>query len=375
MNSLFNRPWVYKVLSLVFAIGLFSYVNMGSLSTTRGSQQNNQESLANKKQSIRVPLEVQSDTNRYFITGYPEKVTVHVEGPSALVTTTVNTQNFKISADLRKLGVGKHRVKLQQQGINKDLTYRITPKYITVNIQPKQTKTFPIQLNYNKDSIADGYKVGSSKLSQETVQATGSKSDIKKISQVVANLGIANDRKENIDQEVLLQAVDESGKIVNVVLDPETVHVNIPIYLPSQQVDIDFSATGTQNKAYEYSFSSSTDALKVYGPQATLNKIKKLTLPVDVTGITETTHKTVKVNLKGTGLSSSDPASVSVTIKVTKNDTADDESSSAASESSSAASSRQTQNNAAIVETSASSASSAESASAQSSTQSNNQAQ
>ncbi|MFD1672571.1 YbbR-like domain-containing protein [Agrilactobacillus yilanensis] len=320
MNNLFNRPWVYKIISLIFAIGLFAYVNEGSLSTTRGSQENNQEQLANKKKSVKVPLEVQSDTDKYFITGYPEKVTVRLEGPSALVTTTVNTQNFKVSADLRDLSVGKHRVRLQQQGINKDLTYQISPKYITVNIQPKQTKTFPIQLEFNKDSVADGYTIGTTKMSQETVNATGSKSDIAKVDQIIASVNTENNRKTAVDQEVLLQAVDKSGKIVNVVLDPQTIHVNIPIYLPTKKLDLDFEQSGDSDSQLAYSFTSDTTSVKVSGKQDVLDKLKSLTIPVDVTGITQTTTKDINVSLKDTNLQGVDPESVRVTIKVTQSD-------------------------------------------------------
>lgn len=322
MNNLFNRPWVYKVLSLVFALGLFAYVNIGSLSTTRGSQENNQQQLANKKKSVKVPLEIQSDTDKYFITGYPEKVTVHLEGPSALVTTTVNTQNFKVTADLRDLGVGKHKVALKQQGINKDVTYQISPKYITVNIQLKETRTFPIQLEFNKDSVADGYEVGTTKMSQETVNATGSKADIAKIDQVIASVNTSNNRKSDVDQEVLLQAVDKSGKIVNVVLDPQTIHVNIPIYLPTKELSLEFNQTGDGGNGLKYSFASDTAKVKVVGPQSVLDKLKTLEVPVDVSGLTETTTKNIPIDLKNTGLQSVDPDTVKVTIKVqqTEND-------------------------------------------------------
>ncbi|MCH4171975.1 MAG: CdaR family protein [Lactobacillus sp.] len=373
MNNLFNRPWVYKVISLIFALGLFAYVNVGRLSTTRGSTENNQQVLATKKASVKVPLEVQSDTNRYFITGYPEKVTVHLEGPSALVTTTVNTQNFKVIADLRNLSVGKHVVKLTQQGINKELAYRVAPKYITVDIQPKQTRKFPIQLQFNQESVAEGYKIGTARLSQETVTATGSKTDINKVSQVIANVSVSKGRKTDVDQEVLLQAVDSSGKIVNVLLDPQTVHVNIPIYLPSKNVALDFSQTGTVDKTAHYDFASDSKTVKVYGVQSVLDKLKKLTVPVDVTGATGTINRTVKINLKDTGLDSVDPNSIQVIIKVTKtgnSDTSDSQQSNASTAGSQSASQQSASSDA---QSTASSSSTKSSSSSSSSTQQSSQ--
>jgi YbbR domain-containing protein len=346
---------------------------VGRLSTTRGSTENNQQVLATKKASVKVPLEVQSDTNRYFITGYPEKVTVHLEGPSALVTTTVNTQNFKVIADLRNLSVGKHVVKLTQQGINKELAYRVAPKYITVDIQPKQTRKFPIQLQFNQESVAEGYKIGTARLSQETVTATGSKTDINKVSQVIANVSVSKGRKTDVDQEVLLQAVDSSGKIVNVLLDPQTVHVNIPIYLPSKNVALDFSQTGTVDKTAHYDFASDSKTVKVYGVQSVLDKLKKLTVPVDVTGATGTINRTVKINLKDTGLDSVDPNSIQVIIKVTKtgnSDTSDSQQSNASTAGSQSASQQSASSDA---QSTASSSSTKSSSSSSSSTQQSSQ--
>ena len=82
---------------------------------------------------------------------------------------TVNTQNFEVVADLSKLKVGKHVVKLKASGLNKELTYEISPKEITVNIQTRRTQKFPIQVTYNKNAIADGYITDQPKLSQNTV--------------------------------------------------------------------------------------------------------------------------------------------------------------------------------------------------------------
>ncbi|MCD2256323.1 YbbR-like domain-containing protein [Agrilactobacillus fermenti] len=318
MNKLFTKTWVYKVLSLLFALGLFTYVNLGKLSTTRSSSDGNKEVLATKKQTVSMPLELQTDSDKYFITGYPEKVSVQLEGPSALVTTTANTQNFKVMADLRRLGIGRHRVELKQQGLNNDITYKIKPKYITINIQAKATQVFPIQVQFNKNSIADGYRVGEPKLSQETVQATGSKADIERVHQVVANVGVSNEHKTNIDQEVLLQALDSSGKTINVVLEPQTVHVNIPVYLPSKKVTLNFNQVGNADKSLKYEFTSDTRQVTVSGTQATLDKIKNLSVPVDVSGISQTTNKDVKIDLKGTGLQDVDPQTIRVSIKVTK---------------------------------------------------------
>ena len=63
-----------------------------------------------------------------------------------MVTTTANTQNFKVYADLTKLGTGKHEVRLKASGLNKELSYAITPAKIKVNIQSRNTATVPVEV-------------------------------------------------------------------------------------------------------------------------------------------------------------------------------------------------------------------------------------
>lgn len=136
-NSFFSRPWVMRGMSLVLALFMFFYVNGSFLRQT--TRQGNQSALmSDKSQTIKVPLQVSIDSKRYVVTGYPQYVKIKLTGPSALVTTTVNTQNFKVYADLSDLGTGQHRVKLKVSGLNSELTSSIDPETITVNIQSKR---------------------------------------------------------------------------------------------------------------------------------------------------------------------------------------------------------------------------------------------
>ena len=86
------------------------------------------------------------NSTKYFVTGYPENIKVTIEGPSALVTTTANTQNFKVYANLSKLAVGRHSVKVEVDGLNKELSYGLSQKYIHVNIQPRTTATYKVHV-------------------------------------------------------------------------------------------------------------------------------------------------------------------------------------------------------------------------------------
>ena len=130
---------MYRLFALLLAVLLFAYVNSAKVSSTRQQTSTNsgKTSLtATKKESVRVPLQLDVNSQKYFVTGYPEMVKVVLSGPSALVTTTANTQNFKVYASLKGLGTGLHKVKLHE-GLNKDIN-RLTPRTITVDVQTRK---------------------------------------------------------------------------------------------------------------------------------------------------------------------------------------------------------------------------------------------
>ncbi|MDE3281993.1 hypothetical protein LTZ17_04830 [Lacticaseibacillus casei] len=316
MNRLWDKPWVNRLLALLLAIGLFAYVNVESINNTRQNANDDTTLVANKTQTVKVPLQVNANTDKYFITGYPSKVSVALTGTASLVTMTANTQNFRVVADLTNLGVGKHRVHLKVEGLNKDLSYSISPKSVTVDIQVRDNKTMPIQVRYNKASIASGYAAGDPKLSARTVEVTGARSVIDSIAQVVANVSLAHNTRKTVDQEVLLQALDDNGNTMNVVLSPQTVHVTLPISQPSKKVNIELKQTGNAASGHTYALSSDTKQVTVYGDQQSLDKLSKLTVPVDISGITSTTTRTFNVTDLNDSISAADPKTIKVTVSV-----------------------------------------------------------
>ncbi|KRN27676.1 hypothetical protein IV38_GL001888 [Lactobacillus selangorensis] len=316
MKKFLTGPWLYRLLALFFALLLFAYVHTDRINTTRQTSSKSTEMLAQRSKSIKVPLQIDADTDRYYITGYPENVTVELTGPSALVTATSNTQNFRVVANLEKLKIGKHTVKLKQSGINKALTYKIKPSSVTVNIQKRQNRRFPIQVNYNKESLATNYTAGTPDLSSETAVVTGSQAEVDKVDQVVATVPMSRNTKKKVSREVMLQALDKKGNTVNAVLTPQTVHVALPIYLPSKKVSVKLTTKDNGVNGYTYTAESSTTKIRVYGARDVLDKLDSITIPVSVKDIKSKTTKTIKVPVPKDA-DHTDPQTIKVTIKAT----------------------------------------------------------
>src|SRR5699024_9936191 len=158
MKDFFDRPWVYRVIALGLAVLLFIYVQNNSLGSTVANNMNQEQTdAADTKITLKEALQVEVDTDKYFVTGYPEKVDITIEGSKSLVAAAKNTNNFRVYIDLRDLKTGTHTVKIKVSGLNKSLKYSIKPDSTKVKIQTRSDRTFPIQTKYNSNRIADGY--------------------------------------------------------------------------------------------------------------------------------------------------------------------------------------------------------------------------
>ncbi|KRK99614.1 YbbR [Companilactobacillus futsaii JCM 17355] len=264
-----------------------------------------------------MPLQLQADVDKYYITGYPETVKITIEGPSALVTATKNTQNFNLYLNLKDLSVGQHRVQIKESGLNSELTYSIKPKYVTVNIQHRETKKFDVDVDYNKDSLATGYETGKVEVSPDTVTVTGAATEIEKIAKVIVKPILPKGIKSTFDQEVLVQALDKNGKTVNVTLDPQTVHVKIPISIQSKQVSINLKQKGTSSSTTSnLSVTSDVKTIRVYGTQDQIDAIdSSVDVPVDVSDVNSNTKKSINLaDALGNKVAFTDPDTIDVSI-------------------------------------------------------------
>ncbi|MFC6177005.1 YbbR-like domain-containing protein [Companilactobacillus huachuanensis] len=314
IKKIINSNYFYAFIALCCALWLFFFVSTPGVGSTRDSNQSN-TSTVTKKATFTVPLQLQADVDKYYITGYPENVKVTIEGPSALVTATKNTQNFNLYLNLKDLSIGQHRVQIKESGLNSELTYTIKPKYVTVNIQQRETKKFAVDVDYNKESLATGYEAGKTEVSPDTVTVTGAASEIEKIDKVIVKPILPKGIKSSFDQEVLVQALDKNGKTVNVTLDPQTVHVKIPITIQSKQVSVNLKQQGSSTNS-NYTFESDVKNVRVFGTQDQIDAIDdSIDVPVDVSDVTGNTKKSINLSdALGSKVAFTDPESISVTI-------------------------------------------------------------
>lgn len=264
LSEFFNGTWFIRITSLVLALFLFMYVNSSKDGFLRQTTRSGDSSalMSNKTMMVKMPLDLSVNSQKYVVSGYPKYVKVKISGPSALVTTTNNTQNFKVYASLTKLGAGTHTVKLKTSGLNSELRATIYPKTITVKIQPKTTVVKPVSVQLSAKTVNDNYKVGTPKASLSSVQLTGAKSEVARVTKVVAMVTVPKDSTSDIHRQVTLQALDKNGRTVNVVILPSTISVTVPISATKSDDDSSSSSASSDSSNSTSSSSSSTKSSK-----------------------------------------------------------------------------------------------------------------
>lgn len=321
MNNFFKGKWFYLILSLIFALALFVYVNGSKLSLLQssGGNSNNQSILSsNKTTELTVPLQLNVDSNKYFVSGYPEKVKVKLNGPSALVTTISNTQNFKAYANLSDLKPGTHTVKIQQEGLNNEIKYKFKPENIKINVQPRRTVDFPVTAKYDKNAISNGYKFGEPKIDVSKVKITGAEDQINRVQAVVADLKLPSNISKTVNKQSVIEAVDNEGKTVNVVVTPSTTFVNLPV-TASKSKEVPLQLIGENNdNNLDYSLSTKTNKVRVFGNDDELNNISKFKVKVDLKDIKSSTNKNIYLDSGLNNVDIVNPNSIKVNIDINK---------------------------------------------------------
>ena len=294
MKNFWNKSWFVRIVSLLLAILIVVYIDSTQTGFMTQGEDSKTRQTANETETIRVPLQVSVDTDKYYVVGYPEKVKVTLEGPNALVTSAVNTQNFRAFIDLTKRKVGEQTVRVRITGLNKQISYSINPKTIKVNIQRRKSRTLPVQIRYNKDAVANGYHFGKATVDPSQVEVTGAIGEVNQIDQIVAKADL--------------------GRQLNVIIQPSTVKVNIPISISKKKVKLNLSSKNeSSNKVY--SVTAKQDEITLYGDKNKLDKIKNLNLDVDLRGINSSTRKVIPLKLPS-GVVRSDPSEVMIQIRV-----------------------------------------------------------
>ncbi|MEI5994956.1 YbbR-like domain-containing protein [Candidatus Enterococcus mansonii] len=294
MKKASQKNWFSGLLALLFALLLFFNANSsGNVGSVVSTSQIYDEMLYN------VPVQLDYDQDKYFVSGYEEAVNVQLSSANRIqldLETNEDTRNFQIVADLRKTPLGTSEIQLRVKGLSTAVTAEIEPKTITVTIEKKVTKSFDVQAQLPETIETEGYQIDKLDVSPKTVEITTGEETAKAIDRVVAPLSNVNQSVDKIKQTVNVQALDAKGQILSIENPAPQVKVVVDLTLPSKEVGLTINQTGSPPTNIEhYTFSLSEQKAEIKGPKSTLDKIDTIEVPVDVSNIRSSTKQTIKI--------------------------------------------------------------------------------
>lgn len=316
-----DNPWFTRIVAVFFAILLFTFVSYENQSRIRSSSPTDGASITSSEVVTNVPIDVNIENDRYFVSGIPEAATIRLEGPQAVLTQTLATQNFTIATpDLNELGPGTHSVELEAEGLSSQLNYSIMPSEIRLTIEEKRVIEHDINVEFNEAAhLANGYRAKEPILSTETVQISGAVNTLEQISDVmVMVMPEESDITEDIELTLNVLVLDSTGDPLNVNIDPQQVEVTIPVEGTQRTLPIALRETGTGEEQYNYQLEvaqGEPENVTVTGETDVIEELNNFPIDIDISGVTESTVRTIPLILPE-GVTETDPEEIEVIIRV-----------------------------------------------------------
>lgn len=318
-----DNPWISKLIALFFAIVLFSFVAYENQSRNLSTNPTDGASITSSEVITNLPIDINIDRDTYFVSGIPETATIRLEGPQAILTQTLATQNFTIETpDLEDLGPGSHTIELEVDGLSNQLNYSVMPAEIALEIEEKKVEDYEVRIEFNESAhLGDGYRAEDPVLSNETVTISGALSTMEQISDVmVVVMPEGSNVTENIEMKLNVLVLDETGDPLNVNISPQQIDVMIPVRGTQRTVPIVLEESGVPNEEYEYTLEvaqGEPENVTITGESDIIEELTNFVVEVDVSGVTESTIRTIPLNLPD-GINEIKPRELDVLIRVNR---------------------------------------------------------
>lgn len=319
MDKWIKSPWFIRITSLVLAMLLFVSVNLDE--NTSRSDATFIPAGSNEVATIAdVPLQVIMDNEKYVVSGMPQNVSVTLEGPNSILTPIIRQNNLEVYVDLEGLEPGSHEVNLKHKGISNRISVYIEPKTILINLEERSSGSFPVEVDFiNKQEIEEGYTIGEPTILPESVEITGSKTEVDRVAIVKAIVDVKGAKSSIILKDAPVRVYDANGNELNVIVEPSVVRVNASIESPSKVVPFEVTTQGELPEGLRLvSITSQPEEVTVYGPTRNLDLLTLINnVNFDLTTITEDITIDVDVPIPP-GAEKVEPATIQVSVDVEK---------------------------------------------------------
>lgn len=217
-----KRNSLYIISSLLFACVLFIYATSINYQNNNNARSTRTETYTNTV--LNVPIDIEYDSEQYFISGFSSEVTVFLTGSNRVTLASEmqeSTRKFSVKADLTQATEGTVEVPLTIENLPSGLTAVATPQKITVKIGKKVTREkVPVIPQIDYSQIDESVIIESVSVSDQRVSVTSDSNTLSKIDKLVAVLPTSEKITGNYSGSVPLQAVDKNGTVLPTIITP-----------------------------------------------------------------------------------------------------------------------------------------------------------
>ena len=317
-NKTFEKLFMNKqsliVVSLVLAFLTFYMVDRNS-----GALVDNSAEILYSQ-----PVKAIYNEEAYVVEGLPDSVDVILIGRKSDIYLAKQYPNKEgITADLRELSTGTHKVNLKYRQTIQSVDYKIDPSTVTVIIYDKVSDTREVTPELlHRNNLDSKLDISDITLNKTEITIKGSAKKLETVAYVKALVDVDNlveptVGKININNNKLV-AYNNEGKIVDVEILPESVDATLTITSTSKVVPVKIVPVG--DIALGYAIETATpniSSITMYGDEDALKTIEYVPVKIDVTNLSS--YKEYNVNLeKPSGVRAMSEKTVSVKVNVAK---------------------------------------------------------
>jgi YbbR domain-containing protein len=276
MNNWVQNDMLLRVVSVALAIMLWGSVTDATFTAPTDGD---------RTQIRDISVAVKYDKNRYELVEQPQKVMLTLYGNDAQLERFPST--YQVFVDARNVGAGTHSLPVRVEGLPKGITKQVEPKEVEVHLEEKVQKEMMVRAEFVGD-VPDGFKVSQPIINPSKVLVRGSESTLERVTSVKVMIHL-NKQEQSFDKQLRVQAYGESGVLRQVDVNPEAVHVQVPINIPNKEVPLQVGVekgpppgyaveeiTTNVNKVTVYGPEDYLEDLQVYsGPKLDLSKVKR----------------------------------------------------------------------------------------------------
>ena len=286
-----------KMITALFAL-LLTLILFTNANTT--DQQKQQKPAYNYEETVKqVPIVFEYNEKKYYIQGYEPNVDVKLSSANRvqlLAESNADTRTFKVVADLNELSPGTHEVKLKVENLKSGVKAKLSTNKSTVTIEKKITKKFAVKPILVDEHQLDGVTLSSISSTPKSVVVTTGAQTMKEIAIVQALFTSSYPITQNITKTVKLEALNAKGEKLDVTFDKEEVEVHLAVNRVNKQVKLTPKQFGNLPSGVSgYQFHLNPETIMLSSNGGDLDKIDEITIPVDISGIAQTTTKVYNI--------------------------------------------------------------------------------